>query len=295
MLTGMLDVPQESGRGPAPDVAEPADHAFLATDDPSFTRFLRNNAGALLPWHRYPSMPEPPPGVRHGTTVLALVYPGGVIMAGDRRATTGNLIAQNDLEKVHPADDYSAVAFAGVVGMALELVRLFQVELEHYEKIEGVPLSLEGKANSLGSMIRANFGLAQQGLGMLPLFAGYDRDRDTGRIFGMDITGGTNEEYDYAAIGSGSYFARAALKKLYRPDLTEAQALRACVEALYDAADEDTATGGPDMVRGIYPVLATVTADGYRRCGQDEAEAVARVVVDGRMANPGGPRALLPE
>jgi proteasome beta subunit len=266
--------------------------AFMAEDNNSFIGFLEAHAVDLLPWRRRLSTAALPAGIPHGTTVLALLYADGAVMAGDRRATAGNLIAQNDLEKVHPADGHSAVAFAGAVGVALELIKLFQVELEHYEKIEGVSLSLEGKANRLGTMVKGNFGLAQQGLAMVPLFAGYDLDSAEGRIFSVEITGGAREERNYYSVGSGSFFANGSMKKLYRPGLSEQDAVRVCVEALYDAADEDTATGGPDLTRQIFPILSTVTAEGYRRYSGEEAGAVVRAVVEGRLANPGGPRAI---
>ncbi|MGO1054881.1 proteasome subunit beta [Crossiella sp. CA198] len=257
--------------------------------DSSFLRHLSTEAPHLLPWHQVPRRKVNAP---HGTTVLAVVFDGGVVMAGDRRATAGNLIAQRDLEKVRQADEYSVVAFAGTVGIAVELVRLFQVELEHYEKIEGVSLTLEGKANQLNSMVRGNFGLAQQGLAVVPLYAGFDQTRGEGRIFGYEIIGGRTEEKNYAAVGSGSIFATSSLKKLFRPGFTEAQAVRACVEALYDAADEDTATGGPDLTRNIFPVVAVVTADGYRRYADEESATIGHTVVTARTTTPGGPQSL---
>ncbi|WP_086787444.1 proteasome subunit beta [Crossiella equi] len=257
--------------------------------DSSFLRHLRAEAPHLLPWHSLPTSPVTAP---HGTTVLALVFDGGVVMAGDRRATAGHLIAQRDLAKVRQADEYSVVAFAGTVGIAVELVRLFQVELEHYEKIEGVSLTLEGKANQLNSMVKANFGLARAGLVAIPLYAGYDLDRGIGRIFSYEVIGGRTEEHRYAAEGSGSLFAKGTLKKLYREDLTEAQAARAALEALYDAADDDTATGGPDLVRRIYPQLTVVTAEGFRAYSDEEAEALAQTVVAARAERPGGPSFL---
>ena len=235
---------------------------------------------------------DQPSGIPHGTTVLAVTYPDGVVMAGDRRATAGNLIAQRDLEKVHEADEYAAVAFAGAVGPALRLVRAFQLELEHFEKIEGVPMSLPAKANQLDAIIRSNLELAMQGMAVAPLLAGYDLDAGRGRIFRVEVTGGVFEEHDYAGVGSGSPFAVSALKKLHRDGLTEAEAARICVEALYDAADDDTATGGPDLTRAIFPILATVTAHGFRRYSDAEAEDVARVVVEGRLTDPGGTSAV---
>jgi proteasome beta subunit len=213
------------------------------------------------------------PDVPHATTIVALAFDGGVVMAGDRRATMGNLIAHREIEKVYPADEYSCVGIAGTAGIAVELVRLFQVELEHYEKIEGALLSLDGKANRLSTMIRGNLGLAMQGLAVVPLFAGFDIARTRGRIFSYDVTGGRYEERDFHSVGSGSLFARGSLKKRWRPGLTGAEAVGVAVEALTDAADDDSATGGPDDARRIYPVVARVTAEGYQRVSDDELAA----------------------
>ena len=225
----------------------------------------------------------------HGTTIVAVTHAGGVVMAGDRRATMGNVIAQRDIEKVFPADEYSVVGIAGTAGLAIEMVRLFQVELEHYEKLEGHVLSLDGKANRLSAMIRGNLGMAMQGLAVVPLFAGYDVDGAVGRIFSYDVTGGRYEEASFHSVGSGSVFARSALKKRYRDELDEAAAVALCVEALYDAADDDSATGGPDLTRRIWPVVMSVTDEGVRRLPDDEVGAVVQTVVDGpRMTNPGG-------
>ncbi|MDQ1287938.1 MAG: proteasome beta subunit [Actinomycetota bacterium] len=252
------------GRFPAP---------FLAPGMSSFTEFLTGYAPHLMPGgHPLPGgiLPEMP----HATTIVALGYADGVVMAGDRRATMGNLIAHREMEKIFPADEYSAIGIAGSAGVAIELVRLFQVELEHYEKIEGALLSLDGKANRLSTMIRGNLGLAMQGLAVVPLFAGYDLARGAGRIFSYDVTGGRYEEKDYHSVGSGSLFARGSLKKRWRAGLDSAGAVAAAVEALYDAADEDSATGGPDTVRKIYPIVATVSAEGYRRVDDDDLSAV---------------------
>jgi proteasome beta subunit len=251
---------------------------------PSFVDALRAYAPELL---------EPPAGagalpeVPHATTVAAMRYADGVVMGGDRRSTEGMAIAQRDIEKVFPADDYSAVAIAGAAGPAIEMVRLFQTELEHYEKIEGFPLSLEGKANKLGQMVRGNLGLAMQGLVVVPLFAGYDTRRRTGRIFRYDVTGGRWEDEDYYATGSGGRDARASLKKRYRHGMDGATSVDALVEALYDAADEDAATGGPDLVRGIFPLVATVTEEGYRRLPDAEVRKAAERVVDARARGEG--------
>ncbi len=261
--------------------------AYLRAGSSSFTEFLASAAPDLLPSSRRlpaAAVPEAP----HATTIVSIVHPGGVVMAGDRRATMGNLIAQRDIEKVFPADEFSAVGMAGTAGVGIELIRLFQVELEHYEKIEGTVLSLEGKANRLATMIRGNLGLAMQGLAVVPLFAGYDLETGAGRIFSYDVTGGRYEESNFYSIGSGSVFARGAMKKLYREGLSEADAVRVGVEALYDAADDDSATGGPDLTRRIFPVVAAVSASGYRRLSDTDVGAVVQSVIDERMTNPGG-------
>ena len=224
----------------------------------------------------------------HGTTIVALRTADGVVMAGDRRATMGNLIAQHDIEKVFAADEHSVVGIAGTAGLAVELVRLFQIELEHYEKIEGTPLSLDGKANRLASMLRGNLGLALQGLAVVPVFAGFDLARDRGRIFSYDVTGGRYEEHDFYAVGSGSSFARGSLKKLFRRDASTAAGIATALEALYDAADDDSATGGPDVARGIYPVVATVDASGVRMLTDAQVEPAVRTMLEARLADPNG-------
>ena len=256
--------------------------AFLTPGSSSFIDFLGAHAGHLLPGRR--ALPAGMiPEVPHATTIVALTFAGGVLMAGDRRATMGNLIAHREMEKVYPADEYSCVGIAGTAGVAVEMVRLIQVELEHYEKIEGALLSLDGKANRLSTMIRNNLGMAMQGLAVVPLFAGYDLARSIGRIFSYDITGGRYEELEFTSVGSGSLFARGSLKKLWRPGLDRAGVIRLAVEALYDAADDDSATGGPDEQRGIYPVVATVTDVGYQRIPDDElATVVATLRQEGR-------------
>ena len=211
-------------------------------------------------------------------------------MAGDRRATMGNMIAQRDIEKVSAADAYSLVGFAGTAGIGMEMIRLFQLELEHYEKIESTILTLDGKANRLASMIRGNLGAAMQGLAVLPLFAGFDLDADTparaARIFSYDVTGGPYDEQNFAGIGSGSLFARGSLKKLWRPEMSREDVIRVAVEALYDAADDDSATGGPDLVRKIYPLVMLATAEGVARVSDDEIGRLAEAVVAERTANP---------
>jgi proteasome beta subunit len=220
-----------------------------------------------------------PLDVPHGTTVVALRYADGVVMAGDRRATAGNIIAQRDIEKVFPADHYSAIAIAGTAGMAMEMVRLFQVQLEHYEKVEGSTLSLEGKANQLAQMVRQHLPLAMQGLAVVPLFAGYDTARGSGRIFNYDVTGGHYEDTDFQATGSGGRDARSTVKLGWRENLPQEEALDLAIQSLYDAADEDSATGGPDPVRGIYPIVAVVDARGYREVPEpDVAERFAELI-----------------
>jgi proteasome beta subunit len=263
---------------------------YLQAGMPSFSDFLRSTAPDLLPGRR-----PLPPGLAtdiapHATTIVAATYADGVLMAGDRRATMGNLIAQRDIEKVSAADAYSLVGFAGTAGIGIEMIRLFQLELEHYEKIEGTLLTLDGKANRLASMIRGNLGAAMQGLAVLPLFAGFDADADSpataGRIFSYDVTGGPYEEQHFSGIGSGSLFARSALKKLWRPGLDRDAMVRVAVEALYDAADDDSATGGPDLVRRIFPVMMLATAEGVTRVPDDQVGAVSEAVVAERTANP---------
>ena len=265
---------------------------FTNAGTSSFTQFLSQAAPELLPGRR-----PLPPGLSadiapHATTIVAIATVEGVVMAGDRRATMGNLIASRDIEKVHPADAYSLIGIAGTAGIGIELMRLFQVELEHYEKIEGTMLSLDGKANRLAAMVRGNLGAAMQGLAVVPLFAGYDLAPSdaarAGRIFSFDVAGGLYEETGFDAIGSGSVFAKSALKKRYRAGVSTPDAVRLAVESLYDAADDDTATGGPDLTRKIYPVVMTATADGTHRLTEAEINAVAEQVVAGRMENPGG-------
>ena len=229
----------------------------------------------------------------HGTTIVAATCDHGVVLAGDRRATAGNLIAQRDLEKVYRSDDFSALGYAGAGSLGIEFARLFAVELEHYEKMEGRSLSLEGKANRLARMVRGNLGAAMQGLVVVPLFVGYDEDAGRGRIFSYDVAGGPYEEHRYYSIGSGSPFAMSALKKLYADGMSADDVALACVQALYDAADDDSATGGPDLPRRIFPVVATITADGFRKLPEAEAAQVAEQVIRERLANPDGPPAAL--
>ena len=263
----------------------------------SFTEFLASYNPEYLPGRRAAALGVPgspmPFEAPHGTTIVAMTFPGGVLMAGDRRATAGNVIASREIEKVFPADEYSCVGIAGAAGLAIEMVRLFQVELEHYEKIEGTTLSLDGKANRLATMIRGNLGLAMQGLAVVPLFAGFDPEIAEGRIFSYDPIGGQYEEHGFHCVGSGSVYARGALKKLYRADFDATGAVTAAIQALYDAADDDSATGGPDLTRRIYPVIATVTEDGYHRVPEPEVAQLVQEVVDGRHRRPDGPNAPL--
>ena len=266
--------------------------ACLSVGTSSFADFLATSAPDLLPGARGVGG-QVPRDLPHGTTIVAMEFAGGVIMAGDRRSTAGNFIAQRDIEKVFRSDDFSCVGISGVAGIGLELVRLFQLELEHYEKLEGRTLSLEGKANRLAAFVRGNLGGAMQGLVVVPLFAGYDEDTGNGRIFSYDVAGGRYDERKFHGIGSGSVFARGALKKLYTDGMSESDAVTACMQALYDAADDDSATGGPDLTRQIYPVVAVVTEDGFRRLTDEQAGEYAEAVVGERMQSPGGPIAPL--
>lgn len=256
----------------------------------SFAEYLESTSSA--PRLHFPDQAgESHHGIRHGTTIVALRYSNGVIMAGDRRATTGNIIAQRDIQKVFPADEFSVIGIAGTAGLAIELVRLFQVELEHYEKIEGVTLSVDGKANRLSSLLRSNLGLALQGLAVVPLLAGFDLHHKFGRIFSYDVTGGRYEEHDFYAVGSGSHFARGSLKKLFSLEHNEPDAVRAAVESLYDAADDDSATGGPDINRGIYPLVYRVDDQGVHEISADLVRELSQQMLAERKLNPNGSRA----
>jgi proteasome beta subunit len=291
-------------------VRQPA--AFMAARIPSFTDFLTTYAPDLLPGFRG-SLPgglmlpagtllgggsegggELVKNLPHATTIVAAACQHGVVLAGDRRSTAGNMIAKRDVEKVFRSDEFSAMGIAGVASVGLEFVRLFQVELEHYEKMEGRSLSLEGKANRLATMIRGNIGGAMQGLAVVPLFVGYEEETGTGRIFSYDVAGGPYEEHRFHSIGSGSVFAKSSLKKLYHDDMRVQDTVLACIQALYDAADDDSATGGPDLTRRIFPVIATITEDGFRRVPDAESAEYAEQVVAGRMQSPDGPLAPLP-
>jgi proteasome beta subunit len=269
---------------------------FQASGSSSFAGFLSSYAPQLLPgasWRDFPEASGPAGALPHATTIVAVVFAEGVVLASDRRATAGNMISKRDVDKVVRCAEFSAVAIAGVLALGLEFARLFQVELEHYEKMEGRFLSLDGKANRLAAMIRGNLALAMQGLVMVPLLVGYDLDSGAGRIFSYDPTGGPLEEHRFYSIGSGSVFARGALKKLYTDDMPAREAVLCCLQALYDAADDDSATGGPDMARRIFPVVTTVTSDGFRRLPDAEVAEVAQRVAAERMESPDGPVAPL--
>ena len=252
--------------------------AYMVPGTSSFADFLAGQAPDLLPSRR-----SLPPGhaadlAPHGTTIVAATFPDGVVMAGDRRATMGNVIAQRDIEKVFPADEFSVVGIAGSAGLAVEMVRLFQTELEHYEKIEGITLSMAGKANRLAALIRSNLGMAMQGLAVVPLFAGYDRRRAEGRLFEYDVTGGRYEEQAYATSGSGGMHAATVVKLGYREAADRDTTVDLAFRALLTAAEEDSATGGADPVRGIWPIIATIDSDGFARLSDDEmAERYARL------------------
>jgi proteasome beta subunit len=247
--------------------------------DPSFVELLRRQRPEAMPASAQAAVAV---DVAQATTVLGLRYAEGIVMAGDRRATAGYTIADAKMKKVFAADDFSAIAIAGAAGQAVETVRLFQLELEHYEKLTGDRLSLEGKANRLAQMIRANFPLALQGLVVVPLFGGYDEGRSEGRLFYYDATGGRWEEQDYQSTGSGAQPAKNSLKKRWRPGLDHDDAMRVAVEALIDAAEDDVATGGPDLARGIFPVVVTVTAQGARESTDEEVATAVRAVVETR-------------
>ncbi|MEW9529590.1 proteasome subunit beta [Microbispora sp. NPDC049125] len=266
---------------------------FAYSGSSSFTEFLGAHAPNLLPT-RHETLAAPVGDlIPHATTIVTATCAGGVVMAGDRRATAGNIIAQRNIEKVFRTDDYSCMGIAGTASTGIEVARLFRVELEHYEKTEGRQLSTEGKANRLATMIRGNLPMAMQGLVVVPLFAAYDASRDGGRIFSYDVGGGPYEQEDYHSIGSGSIFARGSLKKLYRPGASSEDTVLACLHALYDAADDDSATGGPDVTRRIWPIVAVITADGFRRLPDDEVAEYVQAMLEKRMTNPDGPTAPL--
>jgi len=258
----------------------------LEDPGPNFYELLRRVNATSAPLGSWGAGTPPPgaPPISHGTTIAALRYADGVVMAGDRRATEGSSIAHRSLEKVFPADRHSGVAIAGAAGQALEMVKLFQTQLEHYEKVEGVALSLEGKANQLAQMVRSNLPMAMQGLVVVPLFAGYDLRRGVGRIFNYDVTGGRYEEADHHATGSGGRDARTTIKLNYRENMARDEAIELAIQALYEAADEDAATGGPDVVRGIFPTVATVTAQGFERIPEAEVGERFQALIERRAS-----------
>jgi proteasome beta subunit len=277
-------------------VQESTANQVAANATSSFTEHLQRDRPELLPYNRghQAAVPGTPPlQVPHATTIVAMSYAGGVLMAGDRRATMGNVIAQRDIAKVFPADEFSVIGMAGAAGIGIELIGLFQVELEHYEKLEGAPLSLVGKANRLATLVRANLGMAMQGLVVVPLFAGWDLAAERGRIFSYDATGGKYEEHAFFSVGSGSVFARGSLKKLYREDFGADEATMAVIQALYDAADDDSATGGPDLTRKIFPVVLIATAEGVQRVSESQVAEMVGSMMQGRTERPDGPGAPL--
>lgn len=271
----------------------PAFSGQPAVDLSSFADFLRRQAPELLPAALGGAQSGPASSsggtgqLPHGTTIVALKYPGGVVLAGDRRSTQGNMIAGRDVKKVYITDDYTATGIAGTAAIAVEFARLYAVELEHYEKLEGVPLTFAGKVNRLAIMVRGNLAAAMQGLVALPLLAGYDIDaRDpegAGRIVSFDAAGGWNlEEEGYQSVGSGSIFAKSSMKKLYSQVVDADSAVRVAIEALYDAADDDSATGGPDLVRGIFPTAVIIDADGAVDVPESRIAELARAIIESR-------------
>jgi proteasome beta subunit len=281
--------------GSVPSLISPP-HQTQGIDLSSFSELLRRKAPELLPTGLVSaggaagsrlSPGEAHPAVPHGTTIVALKYPGGVVIAGDRRSTQGNMIAGRDVQKVYITDDYTATGIAGTAAIAVEFARLYAVELEHYEKLEGLPMTFAGKVNRLAIMVRGNLGAALQGFVALPLLVGYDLDHAdraaAGRIVSFDAAGGWHlEDEGYQAVGSGSLFAKASMKKLYSAVSDADSALKVAVEALYDAADDDSATGGPDLVRGIYPTAVTIDADGAADVTEERIARLAREVIEKR-------------
>jgi proteasome beta subunit len=256
------------------------------SDLSSFSDLLRRQAPHLLPSGAGP-VAGSGADLPHGTTIVALKYPGGVLIAGDRRATQGHMIASRDVQKVAIADDYTATGIAGTAAIAVEFARLYAVELEHYEKVEGVPLTFRGKVNRLAIMVRGNLGAALQGFVALPLLVGYDladpNPQNAGRIVSFDAAGGWNIEAEgYQSVGSGSIFAKSSIKKLYSRVTDVESALKVAIEALYDAADDDSATGGPDLVRGIYPTAVTIGAEGAEDVAEERIAELARDVISSR-------------
>jgi proteasome beta subunit len=273
---------------PQPLSAAPGARSSGPVDTSSFSDFLRRQAPHLLPAGGADgAVSNAGSSLPHGTTIVALKFPGGVLIAGDRRSTQGNMIAGRDVQKVYVADDYTATGIAGTAAIAVEFARLYAVELEHYEKLEGVALTFAGKVNRLSIMVRGNLGAALQGFVALPLLVGYDLDdadpQAAGRIVSFDAAGGWNlEEEGYQSVGSGSIFAKSSIKKLYSRVSDADSALRVAVEALYDAADDDSATGGPDLVRGIYPTAVVIDAEGAVEVGEPRIAELAREVIESR-------------
>ncbi|MEO3870884.1 proteasome subunit beta [Nonomuraea sp. B12E4] len=269
------------------------DQLFRNTGSSSFTEFVGSYAPELLPQRDEVLATPIGDQVPHATTIVAATFAGGVVMAGDRRATSGNIISQRDVEKVFRADDYSCMGIAGTASTGIEFARLFRVELEHYEKLEGRTMSVAGKANRLATMIRGNLAMAMQGLVVVPLFAAYDPDKDEGRIFSYDVAGGPYERDRFDAIGSGSIFARGALKKLYRDGSSADDMVMTLIQALYDAADDDSATGGPDVTRKIWPIVSVIDADGHRRLSEEQVSGFVEQILEARLSSPDGPIAPL--
>ncbi|MDQ1533912.1 MAG: proteasome beta subunit [Actinomycetota bacterium] len=268
-------------------MTEPSPLSFFGAGldpGPSFVELVRQVRPSILPGGAIAGFDGATPfgaDVPHGTTVIAIRYDGGVVMAGDRRATAGYTIASRRIEKVFAADELSGVAIAGAAGPAVELVKLFQVQLEHYEKVQGDMLTLEGKANQLSQLVRANLPAAMQGFVVVPLFAGYDERRERGRVFSYDVTGGRYEETDFQTQGSGSVHARNWIKAAWREDLSADEAARLAIRALFAAADEDVATGGPDLVRRIFPTVARIDTNGYEALSDDAIVALAEAELGG--------------
>jgi proteasome beta subunit len=262
-------------------------HLFRTYSDSSFLELLRRDTPHLMPTPTGGG-DLPAADIPHGTTVIAVRFRDGVIMAGDRQATAGYQVASRRIDKIFKSDDLSGVGIAGAAGPAMEMAKLFQTELEHYEKVEGDNLSLEGKANKLGQMIRMNLQAAMMGLAVVPIFAGFDEKAGVGRLFKYDITGGRYEETNYDSQGSGSKDARDSLKKLWKKDMPREEALQVTLQALIDAADEDVGTGGPDFVRGIFPTVKTITRSGFGEVGEDEIRRVCEQILAERTRNGNG-------
>ena len=255
---------------------------FISKQYPGLT--LGGNSGGVFPGPQESARGGGVLTVPQATTVLAIKFQQGVVIAGDRRATEGFQIADRRIEKVFKIDEHSAMAIAGAAGPCIEMAKLFQTELEHYEKLEGMSLSCEGKANKLGQMVKANLPMVFQGLVVMPLYVGYDLKRSEGRIFKYDITGGRYEESDYHAIGSGGKDARNTMREHFQRQLPEAEALKLALMSLYNAADDDVGTGGPDLVRGIYPTAKFVTAQGITDVPNDKIRAVYDVLLAARRS-----------